>query len=104
MHWLDVNGQTSSLLTFLTYTTIHQKAEYARVIDEMVRSGIISGADDVDISLDEESNTTLDQEDGTSASESVPNILSRTMCPGIDILATAFILETIRLFPPVPLK
>lgn len=66
------NEQTSSLLTFLTYTTIHEKEEYARVTEEMIRSGMISGPDDCDLSLDEEGDR-IPEQDATTASKSVQN-------------------------------
>lgn len=52
----DLNGtdrQTSSLLTFLTYTMIHEAEGFKRVTAELIRSGIIPLPDDFDNSLEE---------------------------------------------------
>lgn len=44
-----LNTQTTSLLTFLTYVMLHEKSEFARVTDEMIRSGIMSAPDGYDL-------------------------------------------------------
>jgi hypothetical protein len=75
---------------------IHETEEFSKVFQEMVRSGVVSAPDESEPSAEEH---ILDQ-DSTTTSQSRRTIMLLVT----DRIATAFILETIRLFPPVPLK